>query len=699
MKKELHLDVETRSVLDLTDVGAHTYFEHPTTALWCAAWAFDDDEPQIWIPGDHCPVSILVHLEANGTVTAWNAAFERLAARHLLSKHYGWPVILDSQWRCTMTEALGMNMPGQLAKAAPAFGLDVTKDEKGHRLMMQMCKPRKPRKNEPPDALLWWDDAERRGRLYEYCKQDVRVEAAIGKRTLRLQPFEQKLYAIDMKINDRGVRIDTELCEAARRLVSKSTDRLDAEIRSVTDGAVTSCTATTQLTQWLRVQGIETDSVDKEHVEDILVRDDIPWAVRRALEIRQEGGKTSTTKINAMLLRKSADGRVKGNFQFYGAGQTHRWAARGVQMQNMTRPVYLKGKGDMDMKIQLAIEAIYNGDPVLIEMIYGQPMTLVADCVRSMIVAEHDCAFTAPDLSNIEGRGVAWLAGQQDKLEVFRKYDAGLGPDPYLVAAAGVYSCSIDQAEPHRQIGKVCELSLGYQGGPRAFAKMSKNYGVRIAELYDGIWANTTDEYRKLAMEGWLARGKSTGLSERGWLAAEVIKLAWRDKNYRIREYWWEVENAAVTAVENPGEIIPAGYVKFRKVGSFLFCMLPSGTAICYPYPRLKTSKTPWGSDKHSIVYKTMDNYQWKDKTFYGGLGVENITQKFARDVMASKMPIMEERGYELVLHAHDELVAETPDGFGSLAEMSAIMSEVPVWAPGLPLAVSGWRGKRYRKG
>lgn len=698
--RELHLDVETRSALELPDVGAHTYFEHPTTAVWCAAYAFDDEAPSIWKAGDPCPPDIGLHIEMGGVITAWNAAFERLACRHKLPD---WPSVNDDQWRCTMTESLGMNMPGMLSKAAPAFGLDIAKDDKGNRLMKQMMRPRKLRKDEiaEPDenGLYWWDDETRRLRLYDYCVQDVRVETAIGKRTLRLMPDEKALYLIDMKINDRGLLIDKALCAKAQALVKQSMLDLDQEMRELSGHEISSCGATAQLRAWLGTRGVVTESVDKEHIEDLLARDDLPDACRRALQIRQEGSKTSTAKLQAMLNRLNHEGRVCGNFQFYGAGQTHRWAGRGVQFQNMTRPVYLIGKGDADSKIKEAINAIHHGDTAMIELVYGQPLTLVADCVRSMVVAAPGKVFTASDLSNIEGRSVAWLAGQEDKLDEFRAFDAGTGPDLYLLAAAGVYNCSLEEALQHRQIGKVCELSLGYQGGPRAFAKMSKTYGVRIADLFDGIWSTTTEDYRDRAWEGWKSRGYTMGLSERGWLAAEVIKLAWRDKNHRISAYWNEVEDAAVTAVANPGEIAHAGVIRFRKVGSFLFCMLPSGSAICYPYPTIKMSKTPWGSSKRSVVYKSMDSYVWQDKGFYGGLGVENITQKFARDVMAEKMPLMEAAGYPIVLHAHDELVSETETGYGSLDEYNAIMAEVPVWAPGLPLSASGWRGTRYRKG
>lgn len=706
--REMRLDVESKSEADLTKVGAHAYFEHKTTDLYCAAYSFEDAEPKIWWPGEPCPQEIIDHVEAGGVITAWNAAFERLAWRHLLHAKYGWPEAADEQFRCTMTESLAMNMPAKLDKAGPAFGLDICKDEKGHRLMMQMCRPRKPRKGEntEPDAngLLWWDDADRLERLGEYCKQDVRVEAAIARRVLRLRPTEQKLYYLDMKINDRGVYIDKDLCNAASRIVKSSTARLDAELFRVTGEYVSACSNTAQLCAWLNKKGVPTESVDKEHVEDLLILD-IPDDCRRALEIRQEGAKTSTAKIGSMLRRRQADGRMRGNLQLYGAGATGRWAARGAQLQNLPRPAILGSKKSkptpLDDQIKNAIDCIYYGSPVLLEMVYGRPLTLVADCVRSMIVAPKGKILMSSDFSNIEGRAVAWLAGQEDKLDAFRAYDDGTGPDLYLVAAAGIYNTTIEGAEPHRQIGKVGELSLGFQGGPRAFAKMSKNYGVRIGRLFGPIWEMAEGVFKDRAMEGWKDRGSKSGMAREAWLAAEVIKLAWRAKNYRIEAYWHDIEQAAITAVKNKGEIVTCGYVKFRQVGSFLFCLLPSGRGLCYPYPKLKSKMTPWGESRTQLTYKSTNQFtkKWEEKAYYGGLGVENITQAVARDVMAEAMLRVEDAGYNTVLTVHDEILSENDADYGSLDEYNALMTELPTWATGFPITAAGWCGDRYRKG
>lgn len=704
MSLELHLDFETRSEADLKKLGAHAYFEHPSTQVLCAAYAFGDDEPQIWMPGDPLNCDLFrITQERDIVVTAWNAAFERLAWRHVMPR-YGAQPVLDSQWRCTMTEALAMNLPAKLDHAAPALGLDIVKDDAGYKLMLKMCKPRKPRKGEDPNAILWHDSPEQRIRLAEYCKQDVRVEAAIGKRIMRLRPSEQALYMLDMKINDRGVYIDEALCRAAGHIVDTATERLDDEMRRVTDNNVSACSNTSQLCKWLNARGVDTESVDREHVEDLLILD-LPDDCRRALELRQEGSKASLAKIGAMLARRQRDGRMRGNLQFYGASATGRWAARGAQLQNLTRPVILGSKAmepaPLERQIQTAIECIHQGSSVVLELIYGQPLTLVADCVRSMVCAPPGRILRSSDFSNIEGRGVAWEAGQDDKLDAFRAFDNKTGPDIYLVAAAAVYNVPITEAKPFRQIGKVCELALGYQGGPRAFAKMAKNYGVRIARLYDGIWSMAGDEFKEKALSGWEDRGRKSGMSKEGWLASEVIKLSWRAKNWRIAAYWSEVEEAAIDAVANPGEIFEAGKVKFRKVGSFLFCLLPSGRAIVYPYPTLKETETPWGDMRQQIRYKAVDQFtkKWGEKAGYGGLFVENITQAIARDVMAEAMLRVEAAGYNVVLTVHDEIIVENPVGFGSMEHFNELMMTMPAWAKGFPISVGGWEGQRYRKG
>lgn len=725
MSAVLHLDFETRSEADLKKVGAHQYFEHPSTTVLCAGYSFGAEEPELWLPDDvFVPDRIIDHVKSGGIIAAWNANFERLAWRHVMTKKFGFPPVSDHQWQCTMTESLAMNMPAQLKDAAPAFGLDIVKDDIGHRLMMKMCKPRKPRKDEDPDAILWHELPADLLRLGEYCRQDVRVEHEISKRVLRLRPSEQKLYLLDMKINDRGVYIDKKLCEAAGVIVKTATARLDDEMKRVTGGVIGACTNVTQLTKWLGSREVKVESLDKASIEDLLITE-IPDDCRRALELRQEGSKTSTAKIGSMLARRQSDGRMRGNLQFYGASATGRWAARGTQLQNLTRPQVLGSKDfkgtPLEDQIESAIKCIDTGSSMVVELMYGRPLTLVADCVRSMIKAPNGRILRSSDFSNIEGRAIAWEAGQEDKLEAFRAYDAGAGPDLYVVAASGIYNVGIEPALEFRTTGKTAELALGFQGGARAFAKMAKNSGVRIAKLYDGVWGNAQKEFKDQALGAWDNRGRKTGMSREGWLAAEVIKLAWRAKNYRIAAYWKEVEIAAISAVRNKGEIVQAGKVRFRKVGSFLFCMLPSGRALCYPYPRLlrmayveedgERVKMSWkdalkegraivGDASSVLAFKAIDQFtkQWGDTVAYGGHLVENITQAIARDIMAEAMLRVDAAGYNVILTVHDEIITEDDIDFGSMDEFNALMTEVPPWATGLPISVGGWENSRYHK-
>ncbi len=717
----LHLDIETRSEINLTTVGSYVYFAHPSTDILCAAYAFGDkDEPKIWTPDQPCPQAIIDHVNNGGKIVAWNAAFERQGWNSLLHPRYGWPLPKLEQFRCTMAETLAMNLPGKLEAAAPALGLDIRKDEAGHKLMMQMCKPRPNKKN--PSVILWWEDDARKQRLYEYCKQDVRTEQAISTRVLPLRPEELKIFHLDAKINDRGVFIDEKLCHYAKAIVAVETNRLNKRMYYATGGKVPAATNVSQIIQFLGEKGVNTASVAQEALTDLLILD-IPEKCQKVLEIRQEAAKTSTAKINAMLARRDADGRMRGNVQYHGAG-TGRWAARGAQLQNLPRPVIIKGDGEaFSQNYEFAIANIMLGSNEILELLYDRPLTVVADCIRGMIIAAPGNELIAADFSNIEGRDTAWLAGQEDKLDAFRAFDNGTGADLYLLAASAVYGVPVKDAKHFRQVGKVCELALGFQGGAGAFANMAKNYGLKVGKLFDGIRERASEATRQKAEAGWESRGKRSGMEKHAWIAAELIKLAWRQKNHRIADYWKELNNAALDAYDNPGEVVVAGKVRYRVNGSFLWCRLPSGRALCYPYPRLQSmimAEYPdgyqesmprheaieqglkiVGDARSRLVYKTVDQWtrKFREKPFYGGLAMENIAQAVARDVMAEAMVRLEDAGYPVVLTVHDEIICEIPEGYGSLEEFNQIMTMLPAWAEGLPIAASGWRGHRYRKG
>lgn len=711
---EVCIDFETRSIVDLNRAGAYVYFEHETTDVWCAAYAFGEDEPKLWWPGEPCPADLARHIKQGGVLTAWNANFERLACRHVLTPRYGWPEVKPEQWRCSMAEAHAMALPGKLDDAAAALNLNIRKDEHGYRLMLQMCRPRRMEGDTP----VWWDGEERIRRLGDYCKQDVRTERAIKKLTLRLRPSEREMYLLDQEINDLGVAVDVDFCEKAAAVVEMALAKADKEMRYVTGGAVIRCSNVKQLTEWLRDYGLPVDSVDKEAIEDLLALEDaLAPECREALLLRQQAAKTSTAKLKAVRARTNRDGRMRGNLQYHGAG-TGRWAARGAQLQNLPRPLLLKAEDEEGaLQQRRAIEAIGwsadHDDIEAIEDLYGSPLNLVSDTLRGTVCAGKGRTLRVVDFSNIEGRGIAWLAGEFSKLAAFRAFDAGTGADLYLVSAAGTFGCTIEEAKPYRQIGKVSELSLGYQGGPVAFAKMAKNYKFRVADAYDTVWNAAQAERREAALSGWQKRGKGTGMTERAWLTAEVIKLGWRESHPRIVEYWYALQRAAIDAMRQPGTtqvVGPTGAcVQYRRSGSFLFCRLPSGRAICYPFARLEKVKRKITRDDGSVIerdeerliYKAKGklNGKWGDKAFYGGLAAENNTQAVARDIMAEAMLRVRKAGYPIVLTVHDEIVSERPIGEGSFEEFKSLMTVVPSWAKGFPIAAAGWEGDRYRKG
>lgn len=664
----LHIDFETRSVADLKKTGVYAYAADPTTDVWCAAYAFDDGPVHVWTPGQPCPAEIVEHVLLGGAITAHNAAFERVIWRYILTARYGWPEPATEQWRCTMVMSYAMAMPGSLESAAPAAGLDVMKDMTGRRLMLQMARPRKIEKG----VITWWDDPAKIEKLIAYCKQDVEVERALEKRLRALSPSELALWHLDQRINDRGVLVDEKLAHAAKAIVKRAADTLDAEMRAATGGAVSKCSNRNELVAFVRSHGVECDSIAKAAMEELLEESNtLPPIVRKVLELRKESAKASVAKIDALLRGKSPeDDRAKGLLQFH-AASTGRWGGRRFQPQNLKRPE--------ESDIDTLIDVVATGDFDYLAMMFDKPLSAVGDILRGLIVAAPGHRIVAADYSNIEGRVLAWLAGEGWKLRAFRDFDEGTGHDLYKLTAGAILNKrpeDIDKNE-RQAYGKVPELALGYQGGVGAFVTMGANYGVDLPVTQ-----------------------------------VEFIRDGWREKHPNIKQFWYDMENAAVSAVRDKGSVQSVGRIRFKVAGSFLFMQLPSKRFLCYPYPEVRAFDTPWGEPKEGLTYfstidvskkaKVVDDpknsSQWARIKTYGGMLVENATQAVARDVLADAMPRLEAAGYPIVLTVHDEVVCEVPDGHGSVEEMESIMCELPVWAAGLPVAAEGFEGERYRK-
>ncbi len=691
MTAVLTIDFETRSTVDLRKTGVYVYAESPDTDVHCAAWAIDDGPISVWRRGEPVPEALADHVEFGGTCAAWNANFEIAIWTHILAPRHGWPLPKLKQWRCSMASAYAQALPGALENAAGAVGLDITKDASGKRLMLAMAKPRRPKKGESSDALLWREAPEELEALYRYCATDVEVERGIRARLVNLRPQEVDLWHLDQEINSRGVPVDAAFAQRSAAVVDAYAAELDKQMVRVTDHAVTACTNVTQLKLFMRQHGVEpgqkldkntfkyVDSLAKEFVAEIL-RDDIPANVRAALELRQQGSLASVSKIDALLRGTSADGRARGLMQF-SAASTGRWAGRRFQPQNIKR---VEDAFDVDGAISVIENNSAARATAILDSMYGPPLTCISYTLRGMVRAEKGKKIVAADFTSIEGVVLPWLAGEQFKLDAFRQYIAGKGPDMYLVAASGIYGIPVEKMSKkthpeERQIGKVAELACGYGGGVGAFQTMASGYGVAV-----------TDE------------------------KAESIKSAWRAAHPNVVQFWWDLEAAAIDAVNAPGQVVAVRGCKFKVVGSFLWCQLPSGRSLCYPYPKTMWLPTPWGQEKEMLTFRTTPNIsnakkivhsdksntgKWARISTYGGMLAENVTQAVARDLLAEAMMRLDANGYPIILHVHDEAVAEVPENFGSVKEFEQIMAELPPWAKGLPVAASGFEGPRYRKG
>lgn len=700
MADALHIDVETRSTVDLRKTGAYVYFDDDTTDLWCAAYAFGDGPVDLWVPGEPVPAKIVDHIKHGRLLYAHNAAFERLCFEKKLCPKHGWPVPAIEQWRCTMAMCYALALPGNLEDACTVTRTPVQKDIVGARTMKQMAKPRKPRKDEPSNALLWWDTPEKLKTLYAYCRTDVEAERALHKRLKALSEFEQQIWFIDQKINDRGVKVDTGLAHAALAIVDEARERLDREMRDITDGEVASTSAVNQIKAFLRdVEGLDFgESLAKDQIAELLVRDDLSDRARRVLELRQQGSKTSVSKIDALLNGMQADGRSRGLLQYH-AASTGRWGGRRFQPQNIKRPEF-KGTDTV-------VTMVRTGNIDLVEAVYGDCLKAIGDTLRGMVCAEDGHRLIAADYSNVEGRVLAWLAGEDWKINAFREFDAGIGPDLYKLAYGRAFDIPASEVDKEqRQVGKVMELALGYQGGVGAFETMAAGYGVRIGDQYDFLVANAPDEVLSQVDKAWLSRGKSSGIKHETWVSAEIVKVLWRNSHPATRRFWFDMEKTAIAAVQNKESSFRVGRLRFFVKGSFLFMELPSARHLAYAFPKIDKLETPWRDAdgnlafKDALYFKGIDSLtgKWGALTTYGGKLVENACQAVARDLLAEALVRFEDAGYPTILTVHDEAMCEMPDGVGSVEEYEQIMSGLPKWADGLPLVAEGYEAERYRK-
>lgn len=645
----LSLDFETASLANLKRVGAHAYARHWSTTVLCMAWAFDDEDVELWRPGQPLPMRVRLHILNGGLVRGWNVTFEWLIWNHVLYRMLGAEAghIEPGQLRDTMAAAAYWGLPLGLDQAARAARVNVFKDAEGHRLMLQMCRPRGYDAGGQP---RWWheEDPAKYDRLCVYCGGDVDTERAVGRAIPPLPEREERYWQMDLEMNARGVPIDVDLVQKLKTLAQLAVKRANVEMQIVTQGAVNAVTATRQLMAWLRLEtSYPGDNLRKETVAERLDDPSCEGLERQALELRSDNAKTSAAKLDAMLAATQAEhgvALVRGMIQYHGAIRTGRWAGRLIQLQNIPR-------GTLKI-IAEVIEAIENGHALeTLELFYSGGLDIVTSALRGCISPERGLSLFVADFSQIEARCLAWLSGQLDMLAVF----ADPTQDPYVYAASR-------QGSDNRNFGKVLVLALGYGMGVVRFIATAKLYGVTLTEA-----------------------------------EAAVAVSTWRADNRQTVDFWYDCDRAARDAIRNPGKRVNVRSVSFAMWQGHLLVKLPSGHKLIYREARLESI-----DGRETITYMGLDQYtrQWTRQRTWGSKIVENITQALARDVMAEACLEAGEHALALCLMVHDELigVANVSDATAALNTLLGIMRRRPKWGLDLPIEAVGWVGRRYKK-
>ena len=631
------IDFETRSAVDLRKTGVYKYASDPSTDIWCMAYKAPwSDDVQVWLPGDEMDAHLEDWIVEGGLLSAWNANFERTIWNEIMVSRYQWPRTSIKQWRCTMAQASAMGLPRALGQAASVLGVEEQKDKAGAALMLRMARPRKVNAD---GSYTWWNTKDKIDTLVAYCIQDVKTELSVAATLNDMPDSERRLYQLDQRINDRGVKVDLDLIERVSKLANSASENIDAEIKRLTNGQVKAATNAMDLTAWLRSYGLQVKSVDKQTVTRMLGMEKLHPIIKQVLRLRQDGAKSSTAKYEAMVNAANADNRMRGLLMYHGAA-TGRWSGRLVQPQNFPRPQ--KKQDELDQII-----AKLKADEDVSE--YGAGTVLASDLLRSMLIAEDGHRLMFADYSAIEARVLAWIAGQTDLVETFRN-----GGDVYKEMASAIYNVNVENVtDGQRQVGKMAILGCGYGMGGKRFAEQCATMGINVDE----------DE-------------------------AKRIVSVYREKNNRIAQYWRDSENEFVEMVKEAGRV--------RSVE----LPLPSGRSLTYHNPRIIQRETPWGAMRDTAQVDTLNSVtrQWVSQIIWGGLLTENVVQATARDLMATAMMALELKGYNVILSVHDEIISEVPDDFGSLEEMIDIMTRCPSWADGCPINAEGKEGKRYRK-
>ena len=644
MEKIMQIDIETYSEEDIGKCGVYKYVENDAFEVLLFAYAYNDKPVEVIDLVDRLclPKQLLDDLQNPEIIkTAFNANFERVCLGKMLG------VTLDpSQWRCTMVYGAELGMLASLDNLAKALKLKEKKDAKGKNLIKYFSVPCKPTKvNGGRTRNMPWHDEVKWQQFIEYCRQDVVVEREIRNKLSRfpVAKSEWELYALDQRINDRGVKIDTQIVENAIAINDVYRNETLDKMARLTGLANPNSIA--QLKSWLEEKGVSTiRGLGKDLVPD-MIRYSNDETVKKVLKCRQLIGKSSVSKYEAMKRSLTKDFRNRGVFQFYGAG-TGRWAGRIFQPQNLP--------ANSVPDIDLARKILKDNDSEMLEMMFGEPPFILSQLIRTAVIPSEGSRFIVADFSAIEARIIAWVADEKWVLDVFR----GTGKI-YEATAAQMFNIPVEtivkghENYKYRKLGKVAQLACGYQGSVGAITSMDRN--------------------------GEIPEDDKLGL----------VKM-WRKANPNIVKLWYTVEKAAKKAIREKTTVAVKHGISYTYKDRFLFANLPSGRSLAYPGAKV---------EQDSLSYLSVgSDGNFKEIETYGGGLVENLVQAIARDCLALTMTRLDAAGFNICMHVHDEIVCDQPRGDKSLEEMLAIMKEDVPWAEGLPLKGAGFEGEFYKK-
>lgn len=720
----LFLDFETFSEADLKKVGSYAYAEHPSTEVLICTYAFDDEPVRVWdctdgsdMPGDlHRALRRLVKPNSRIKMVWHNGGlFDRLIMKHCWD--FDIPV---SNTIDTMIWAFRHALPGSLDALCEVLGVsaDNAKDKRGKALIKRFSKPTP--KNYKIRRYTAETHPDEWAMFIRYAVSDITAMREVFHKLPRWgnSEFEDRVLELDQLINDRGFKVDVALAEAAIEAVEKHKAQLQEEAQRKYGGSLTGKDFLPILRELAPAHRIH--NAQKSTLNDLLADDDLPDDARMIIEMRLGAASTASTKYNPLLLGRSSDDRRRGCIQYGGAKRTLRFAGKGFQPQNLARGYYHDDELDKGISALLKGRAHRRFDVA----------KLTASTVRSCIIPEAGHKFVVADYSNVEGRGLAWLAGEDDLIEVFVN-----GVDVYKKLASTVFNVAYEAVtKDQRQIAKAMVLGLGYAGGVGAFVTFAKNLGLDLNDMTntldgtfpDHIWAATARGYEWARIQeakrpprpGEKDDRPSYILDKKVWRTCDALKRMYREANPAIVQFWRDIEDAAMAAIRNPGKEFTAGPrgVKFSRnvetdnngnkvAGWWLRMTLPSGRVMSYPGVGLSVSKETDEDGKVStnvrIKYQGENQLtrQWGFQYTYSGKLVENCTQALCRDLLANALLNVEANGYPIVLHVHDEIICETPDTPEyNVAELERLMCELPEWAEGFPLVAEGQELKRYAK-